>query len=373
MSTERMVPGPILGSWPRSIALGACFWTAVGLVAVLPEMTVSHDFGKATLLSLVQWWSWGLLAPAIVAVDTRLPFSSRQPVRRILVHLAVAPAFGLVDGYLSACIAALLGVLKWPQVAESLVLTTALREMFWSVVVYGLIVGVRQAYLYQQRYLSAELRMERLERSFSAARLNSLRMQLDPHFLFNALNTISAQVEREPRLARRMIEHLGELLRLSLSSQGKSVLLLAQELVFLDHYLAIQKIRFGSSLRVEINVAAEVTRALVPGMFIQPLVENAIRHGLAPRAGGGTLTLSAERVGDELHVRVCDDGVGLPADWSSQSPVGLGLSITRERISGLYPDGSTHFSICPRATGGTEVEIHFPLRLAEEAHDLRAA
>jgi hypothetical protein len=75
-----MVPGPILGSWPRSIALGACFWTAVGLVAVLPEMTVSHDFGKATLLSLVQWWSWGLLAPAIVAVDTRLPFSSRQPL-----------------------------------------------------------------------------------------------------------------------------------------------------------------------------------------------------------------------------------------------------------------------------------------------------
>ena len=86
-----------------------------------------------------------------------------------------------------------------------------------------------------------------------------------------------------------------------------------------------------------------------------------------------TVTLSAERAGDELHVRVLDDGVGLPADWSSQSPGGLGLSITRERISGLYPDGSTHFSIHPRATGGTEVEIHFPLRLAEEIHDQRAA
>jgi two-component system LytT family sensor kinase len=180
-------------------------------------------------------------------------------------------------------------------------------------------------------------------------------------------------VEREPRLARRNIEHLGELLRLSLSSQGKSVLLLAEELVFLDHYLAIQKIRFGNALRVEINVAAEATRALVPGMFIQPLVENAIRHGLAPRVGGGTLTLSAERAGDELHVRVLDDGVGLPADWSSQSPVGLGLSITRERITGLYPNESTYFSVRPRASGGTEVEIHFPLRMAEEIHDLRAA
>src|ERR1700722_11579389 len=373
MSSERTMPVPTRGSRARSIALGACFWSAVAVVAMLPEMTVKHDFGKTALLSLVQWWSWGLLAPVIVAVDERLPFSSRQTMRRVLVHLALAPLFGLVYGYLSACVAATLGVLKWSQVIQPPVLTAALREMFWSIVVYGLIVGVRQAYLYQQRYLSAELHVERLERSFSAARLNSLRMQLDPHFLFNALNTISAQVEREPRLARRMNEHLGELLRLSLSSQGRSVLTLAEELVFLDHYLAIQKIRFGNSLRVEINVAAEVTRALVPGMFIQPLVENAIRHGLAPRAGGGTVTLSAERAGDELHVKVLDDGVGLPADWSLQSPIGLGLSITRERISGLYPNGSTHFSIHPRATGGTEVEIHFPLRLAEEVHDQRAA
>jgi two-component system LytT family sensor kinase len=373
MSTERTIADPTRRSWPKTIALGFCFWTAVGLVAVLPEMTVSHDFGKATLQSFVQWWSWGLLAPVIAAVDERLPFSSRQPARRVLVQLALAPPFGLVYGYLAACVAATLGVLKWSQVIQPLVLTTALREMFWSMVVYGLIVGVRQAYLYQQRYLSAELRMERLERSFAAARLNSLRMQLDPHFLFNALNTISAQVEREPRLARRMIEHLGELLRLSLSSQGRSVLALADELAVLDHYLAIQKIRFGNALRVEIDVPADVAQALVPSMFIQPLVENAIRHGLAPRAGGGSIVIKAVRAGEELHVRVLDDGVGLPPGWSSENHAGLGLSITRERIAGLYPHGSSHFSIQPRAAGGTEVEIHFPWRLAEEVHDLRAA
>jgi two-component system LytT family sensor kinase len=373
MSTERTMPGRTHGSWTRSVALGACFWSAVAVVAMLPEMTVKHDFAKTALLSLVQWWSWGLLAPVIVAVDERLPFSSRQLVRRVLVHLALAPLFGLVYGYLSACVGATLGVLHWSQVIQPLVLTTALREMFWSIVVYGLIVGVRQAYLYQQRYLSAELHVERLERSFSAARLNSLRMQLDPHFLFNALNTISAQVEREPRLARRMIEHLGELLRLSLSSQGRSVLALADELVVLEHYLAIQKIRFGNALRVEIDVPAEVRQALVPSMFIQPLVENAIRHGLAPRAGGGSIVVTAARAGEELHVRVLDDGVGLPSGWSSESHAGLGLTITRERIAGLYPHGPSHFSIQPRAAGGTEVEIHFPWRLAEEAHDLRAA
>jgi two-component system LytT family sensor kinase len=357
----------------RSIALWVCFWTVVALVAGLPEMTVSHDVGMVTLYSFIHWWSWGLLAPVIAAVDERLPFSSRQLVRRVLVHLALAPLFGLLYGYLSAGIAALIGVLKWSQLIERKVLTDALHEMFWSVLVYGLIVGVRQVYLYRQRYMSAELRMERLERSFAAARLNNLRMQLDPHFIFNALNTISAQLEREPRLARSMIEHLGELLRLSLSSQDRSVIALAEEVAFLDHYLAIQKIRFGTSLRIEIDIAAEVSQALVPGMFIQPLVENAIRHGLAPRAGGGTIVLSAQREGDELHLRVLDDGVGLPADWSPQSQGGLGLSITRERIAGLYPQGASRFSIQPRATGGTEVDIRFPLRLAEEGHDRRAA
>ena len=372
MSTERTIWGPTRGSWPRSIALGACFWTAVGLVAVLPEMTVSHDFGKATLLSLVQWWSWGLLAPAIVAVDGRLPFSGRQPVRRVLVHLALAPAFGIVYGYLSACVAAVLGVLKWPQVAERLVFTAALREMFWSMVVYGLIVGVRQAYLYQQRYLSAELRMERLERSFAAARLNSLRMQLDPHFLFNALNTISAQVEREPKLARTMIEHLGDLLRLSLAPQSRKEVPLMDELAFLDHYLAIQKIRFGDNLKLDLSVSDDVKRAMVPSMFLQPLVENAIRHGLSPRANGGTVKLVAERVGQQLHIQVIDNGVGLPPNWTDGKSQGVGLSVTRERIAN-YADGSSRFAIRRRAEGGTEVDILFPLHTHQASHDQQVA
>jgi two-component system LytT family sensor kinase len=245
--------------------------------------------------------------------------------------------------------------------------------MFWSMLVYGLIVGVWEAYHSQQRYVSAELRMERLERNFAAARLNGLRMQLDPHFLFNALNTISAQVEREPRLARQMIEHLGDLLRLSLSSQSRPTIALAEELAFLDHYLAIQKIRFGDSLRVQMNISADVNRALVPSMFLQPLVENAIRHGLSPRSGGGTIILSAERAEENLHIWLLDDGVGLPASWSSHDHAGLGLSITRERIAGLHPDGSSHFSIHPRAGGGTAVEICFPLRLREEIDDRRVA
>ncbi len=118
-------------------------------------------------------------------------------------------------------------------------------------------------------------------------------MQLDPHFLFNALNTISSQVERDPRLARSMIEHLGDLLRLSLESRDREEIPLAEELAFLDHYLAIQRIRFGDKLKIEIRIDPEVLYAPVPCLFIQPLVENAIRHGISRRASGGTVIVSA--------------------------------------------------------------------------------
>jgi two-component system, LytTR family, sensor kinase len=349
------------------VALAGCFWTIVALVFLLPELAQRDDWRAALLSSLAQWWSWGLLAPVITAIDRRLP------AHRILVHLALAPLFAFLYPYVSACVAAVIHAGTWARVVDPKLPAMALREMFWSMLVYGLIVGVWQAYHYQQRYLSAELRMERLERNFSEARLNGLRMQLDPHFLFNALNTISSQLEREPRLARKMIEHLGDLLRLSLSSQGRSVISLAEELAFLEHYLAIQKVRFGDSLRVATNLSAEVGGALVPSMLLQPLVENAIRHGLAPRAGGGTIILSAERIEDKLHIRVLDDGVGLSAGWSPENQAGLGLSVTRERIAGLHAEGSSHFSIQPRAEGGTAVEIYFPFRLTEEIHDRRVA
>src|SRR5581483_2081455 len=174
-------------------------------------------------------------------------------------------------------------------------LPMAFRQGFlWSWIVYWVICGVHLTFRYYRHYLATELRLERMERSFSEARLNALRMQLDPHFLFNALNTISSQVERDPRLARTMIEHLGDLFRLSLETRDRQEIPLAEELAFLDHYVAIQKIRFADSLRIEMHVAPGVKYALVPSLIVQPLVENAIRHGISRRASGGTVTVFAE-------------------------------------------------------------------------------
>jgi two-component system LytT family sensor kinase len=353
-------------TWMGRSLLAALTWSVIGFVFALPNLS-SGGYGRSLLSSLAQWWSWGLVTPLILTCDRRLPFSDKQLPRRVIAHLLPSLLFTAAYVYVFAALRALLGLGAWGALLDSKILLGALRGMFlWSWLVYWLIFGAWQAYRYYERYLSSELRMERLERQFSEARLNALRMQLDPHFLFNALNTISSQVERAPKLARGMIEHLGDLLRLSLESKDRQEVPLAEEMAFLEHYLAIQKIRFGEHLKIEIRIAPEVKYASVPCLFVQPLVENAIRHGLSRRSSGGSVIVSAERVDNQLEIRVQDDGVGLPPGWQMESSAGLGLSVTRERIAGLHPNGASHFAVRRRASGGTEVEISLPLRVTGE-------
>lgn len=268
---------------------------------------------------------------------------------------------------------ALPGGAHWGLLKPAAMLKNGIGWFLWSCIVYWMIAGTLQAYRYYERFMSSEVQLERMEKSYSQARLNALRMQLDPHFLFNALNTISSHVERDPKLTRLMIEHLGDLLRMSLESKDRQEVPLAEELAFLDHYLAIQRIRFGRRLKVEIDIAPEVRYASVPSLFLQPLVENAIRHGISHRASGGTVKVTAEPVNGKLAIRVFDDGTGLPEGWSLEKSTGLGLSVTRERIAGLYPNGEGTFAIRGRDEGGTLVEIVLPLRvIGEEANEASA-
>jgi LytS/YehU family sensor histidine kinase len=286
---------------------------------------------------------------------------------RVLAHLLASVALTILYFYVLIAMRAFLGLGAWRVLADPRFLPNVFREGFlWSWVVYWVIFGAQQTFRYYEHYLASELRLEQTERSLSQARLNALRMQLDPHFLFNALNTISSQVERSPRLARNMIEHLGDLLRLSLDARDRQEIPLAEEFAFLDHYVAIQKIRFAENLRIEIQVMPEVKYALVPCLILQPLVENAIRHGISRRASGGTVTVIAQRGPNQVEIRVADDGVGLPPGWTLETSSGMGLSVTRERIVGLHPDGNSRLSVRPRTGGGTEVEISLPLRFAGE-------
>ncbi len=346
---------------PGRVVLAALGWTILGCLFALPDLSSGGDRRHALLLSLTLWWSWGLVTPLILWVDRRIPVSSKRLGLRLLAHLVPSLLVTSVYVYVLGAIRAAVGINAWNGLPSIRVLVDSLRSLFlWNWLIYWLILGAWQAYRYYDHYIAGELRLERLEKNFSEARLNALRMQLDPHFLFNALNTISSQVERDPKLARRMIEHLGDLLRMSLESKDRQEVPLAEELAFLEHYLAIQKIRFGDHLKIEIRIAPEVKLASVPCLLLQPLVENAIRHGISKRSSGGTLVLAAERVENRLEIHVLDDGVGLPRQWSLENSAGVGLAVTRQRIATLHPNGASRFVVRGRASGGTEVEIALP-------------
>ena len=350
-------------TWLGRCVLAAIFWTLLSVFFSLPNLAAGK--GLLSMRGVFAWcWSWGLIAPFILAFDRRLPFSGKQIARRIFANLLAGLLFTAAYHYVNFVAMAAFGIGPWEalRISKSFALWT-FDDALWSWFFYWVIVAALQAHGYYRRYLSTELRLERMERSFTEARLNALRMQLDPHFLFNALNTISSHVERDPKLTRRMIEHLGDLLRRSLETKDRQEVPLAEEIEFLAPYLAIQKIRFGEKLKIEMQIEPEMQNAIVPSLMLQPLAENAIRHGISHRASGGTVILSARKVKDRLEIRVQDDGVGLPAGWTLDSSAGLGLSMTRERVKSLHPNGESSFAVRPRRDGGVEVDILLPLRV----------
>jgi two-component system LytT family sensor kinase len=346
----------------RTAAISLAGWTAMGLLFALPELKSGTEPLTILVFTVAGWWAWGPITLLLIAIDRRLPLTERQIGWRLLCHVPLSIVLTILYGYVAVAMRALLGFGSMAAIADMRILTNALQGMIlWSLLVYWLILGAWLSSQYYERYLASQLRVERLERLSTEARMHVLRLQLDPHFLFNALNTISSQVEGDPKLARTMIEHLGDLLRMSLGSNQQQHVPLASELAFLEHYLAIQKIRFGDRLRFEQSIEETTRLALVPSMTIQPLVENAIRHGISKRASGGMVRVTAQRELDDLCIRVEDDGEGLRPDENPLATGGLGLTITRQRLEGFYPDGRSSFEIRPRASGGVEVELRIPL------------
>ena len=203
------------------------------------------------------------------------------------------------------------------------------------------------------------MREVQLQEQVSRAQLHTLRMQLQPHFLFNTLNSVSALVEEDVRGGQRMISRLSEFLRMTLSTAAHQEVPLRDELELLDAYVEIERIRFGDRLRVEYDVAPEARDALVPNLILQPLVENAIRHGIQPSLTGGTVTIRAYREEDRLVLEVADDGVGLDAAPERASGTGVGLANTGERLRQCYGDAA-ELEILRRVPAGTVVVQRLP-------------
>ncbi len=217
---------------------------------------------------------------------------------------------------------------------------------------YLAVVSVAHSFYFYRRSLARDT-------SLAQARLAALKMQLQPHFLFNSLNAIAELVHKDPDAADEMLVGLSSLLRLSLETSGEQMLPLRREMEFVEHYLAIEHVRFGDRLRFELEVSPDTQAALVPAFLLQPLVENAVRHGLEPRAGAGRLTVRACRRGASLQLSVADNGVGLSeaAPWRE----GIGLTNTRARLNALF-DGAASLELC-RGDGLT-VHVTMPFRTA---------
>jgi two-component system, LytTR family, sensor kinase len=363
---RRMENGP--SSRLRLVLASVLVWTAIGVVFAVPRFASATPWWLTLRVSLAEWWAWGCLAPVIIAVDRHLPIAVNHLGTRLAVHLVIGIPTTFVYSYVAAALQAIVGAVTWTDALGPGPLHEALKGGFlWSLLVYLLVVGAWQAVQYNQHYLAAQLRLERLERNFSEARLNVLRMQLDPHFLFNTLNTISSLIASQPKAARGMIEQLGDLLRLSLESGRRQQVRLGEELEFLGHYLTIQKTRFGDSLHIVVDVPESARDIMVPSLILQPLVENAVRHGLSPRPGGGTVWVRATVEDAVLRITVEDNGVGLGENWTDDR-IGLGLGVTRERIAMLHGTQDANLHIGPRADGGACVRVSIPVNMVE-AHD----
>ena len=309
--------------------------------------SVRQPWDKALFINLAHYWIWGALVPAVIFLARRFRFENRG-WRAIWIHLAAS--VGLTLTQLVFALIVLASSLRDPMILRSLPRFVRLN-FHSSLPTYFLILFVYYAFDYSGR-------AARLKASLTEARLSALKTQLNPHFLFNTLNSISSLMYTDTEAADRMMTRLSDLLRSTIHNDGAQEVTLREELDFLDRYLEIEKIRFEQRLRIAIHVDPEALDGLVPAFSLQPLVENALRHGIGPLESGGSVDIEGHRADGHLVIRITDDGCG-----SREDPVreGIGLTNTRLRLEQLYGD-SASFHAGNSADGGFFVQLGVPYR-----------
>jgi sensor histidine kinase YesM len=354
-----------------SVATALGFFSTFAAFYFVSTFTDKRDaFGLLLILNLGYWYTWVSLTPGILWLTRRFPFDRAQWKLSIPVHIAGV----LVATSLHVVFAVALRIATYYAFGESIDtwLHEAQEMLFlnfdWEMMTYWTIVGVGTALRYMHEAQAKELSAAQLETRLVEARLHTLQRQMQPHFLFNTLNTISALMHRDVDAADAMIARLSDLLRMSLQRVGVQEVPLKEELDFLSKYLEIEQTRFRDRLTVVFDVESESLDALVPNLLLQPLVENAIKHGIGPRPTPGQVAVRARVNGAMLELDVQDNGVGLSAARLTDFNRGVGLSNTRSRLDHLY--GSLHrFEFRQPAEGGLLVCIAIPMaELASEEH-----
>ena len=316
---------------------------------------------------LVCLYLWALLTPLIVRLALRYPVGRGSSWKNVGVHLLAGVLLSLlqIGGYI-VLIRLLFGNPVRSSSPWQHFRGVVVAEFHASLVIYWSVVGLSHAYDYYRRYRererrAAQLELEaaQLETQLAQAQLDALRTQLHPHFLFNTLNTISVLMQEDVAAANRTLVRLSELLRLTLRSTDAHEVPLKQELEFLRSYLEIEQTRFQNRLRVRMEIDPAALDARVPNLLLQPLVENAIRHGIAPRVTTGPVEIRAARRNGAVELCVRDDGAGVGAGGVGPSASGIGLANTRARLKKLYGDAH-RFELAPAEGGGLAVTISIP-------------
>jgi signal transduction histidine kinase len=279
-------------------------------------------------------------------------------------HLALMPVVGLaqITGTYTTHFL-ILSAIGFPpaQSLGKLIMSGLIWGVFTGSLYYWVIIGVYMAFLYPRLYQAQRAAAAELQSQLSRAQLDALRLQLHPHFLFNTLNAIAALAPGDPTRAQRMLARLGDLLRHTLDTESAEITV-EQELKLLAPYVEIQRLRFEERFRYSERVAPEALPALVPALLLQPLVENAVQHGVSKRPEGATVALTVERAGEQLVLEVTDDGPGPGPGNVGKGSNGIGLANTRARLTQLYP-GANQVHLTTSPEGGARLTVKIPYRI----------
>jgi two-component system LytT family sensor kinase len=329
------------------------------------------DWVRLVGFEFLYWYIWAALTPLILWFASRFQLE-RGNWRRVAPSLTV---FGLLIATAQAALETAIAfsieyarqgltedlLRRWHVIGRGILI-----ESFSNVIIYFLIVSGHYAYDYYRKYRERETRALELEGRLAQAELHNLKMQLQPHFLFNTLHTISVLMMRDASAANRMLIRLSDLLRLSLDSGGSQEVSLKKELEFLSGYLEIEQTRFQDRLNIRLEIDPATLDARVPNLILQPLVENSIRHGIAKLPQGGFIEIRSILDKGELKLDVRDNGPGLqPATETEFLQEGVGLSNTRARLQQLYA-GKQSFELLNAPGGGLLVRLVLPFKHHDE-------
>ena len=351
--------------WITALWCAGAFFDASQTVLIMHAEGRHHNWLPLFGIELVSWLPWALATPLVIRLARQYPMVRGVTARTVAVHLLAFAVLSAVTETWSTLLQMLFNPYhnrKWPTFVDTWT-TTFIFQALTFLIAYALILTVTYVVDAQESMARQMTETAHLNEELSKAQLAALRRQMEPHFMFNTLNSIAGLVrDHSNDAAVSMIVGLSDFLRRATADSDRSQVTLVEEVEYLQRYLEIQKVRFGERLQVSVDIPAELLRAQVPALLLQPLVENAIKHGISKRIAGGAVRIAGARDDGGLRLTVYNDGPGEPADWQATN-TGVGLANLRTRLQILHGNESG-LQLRRAVPEGVEVVVTLPLREA---------